>query len=127
MPELGSLERAVMEVLWAAKGPQPVRAVAAALDEADPSRPPRAYTTVQTVADRLVVKGLLERTSAGRAWNYEPTLTHAEHVAQLMVEALGDVKDRSGALRGFVGLLGKRDQRIVREALPPAPAPRKRA
>jgi hypothetical protein len=47
--KLGELETSVLEVLWAAKAPQSVREVHAALER----RRPLAYTTILTVLDRL--------------------------------------------------------------------------
>ena len=126
MAQLGPLEREVMDVLWAARSPLPVRGVLTAL-AADPDRPVRAYTTVQTVADRLVGKGELARTQEGRSWAYTPTADRAAHAAAQIVAVLDATPDRAGALRSLIATLGRRDQRVLREALPPAPAPRKRA
>ncbi len=47
--------------------------------------PPRyrgAYTTVQTVLNRLVERGLLTRERRGRAMLYRPAFTEAEYVSQ---------------------------------------------
>lgn len=67
----GSLEREVMDVLWAA-GDLAVREVQ--------TRLPRdvAYTTVMTTLDRLFKKGILSRRRSGRAFRYSPALTRAE-------------------------------------------------
>lgn len=124
MAQLGPLEREVMDVLWAAGSPLSVRGVLAAMT-GEPERPVRAYTTVQTVADRLVEKGALTRAHEGRSWAYAPTADRAAHVTAELVAMLDATPERAGALRGLVAALGKRDQRVLREALPPAP-PRKK-
>ncbi|MFF4520013.1 BlaI/MecI/CopY family transcriptional regulator [Streptomyces bluensis] len=76
----GTLESDVMDVLWRAKRPLPVRAV---LDPLNSTRPEQlAYTTVMTVLSRLADKGVLERTRHGRGFVYAPT---AEDEAGLAV------------------------------------------
>jgi predicted transcriptional regulator len=73
---LGTLERDVMNVLWA-RGDQAVRDVRSQLIR------PVAYTTVMTTLDRLYKKGLLERRQAGRAFLYSPALTRQELQARI--------------------------------------------
>jgi len=58
-PSIPRFEREVMEHVWE-QGPTSVRAVMEAVND-DPSRSPRAYTTVLTVMQRLEAKGLLRR------------------------------------------------------------------
>ena len=65
MPNLGELERAVMERLWAAEGPMTARAVQDGLTARD-----LATTTVLTVLGRLERKGLVTRERDGRAHHY---------------------------------------------------------
>jgi predicted transcriptional regulator len=60
---LGTLEREVMDVMWAG-GPLLVRDVQARLAR------PAAYTTVMTTLDRLFKKGLVTREREGRAFSY---------------------------------------------------------
>jgi predicted transcriptional regulator len=60
---LGSLERQVMDVMWAG-GSLLVRDVQARLQR------PIAYTTVMTTLDRLYKKGLVTRERQGRAFSY---------------------------------------------------------
>src|SRR4029079_5797141 len=65
VPNLGQLERAVMERLWAADGPLTARAVQDGLATRD-----LAPTTVLTVLGRLERKGLVARERDGRAHHY---------------------------------------------------------
>ena len=46
----------------------------------DPSRSPRAYTTVLTIMQRLESKGLLERTRGPRFDRYAPTMTRGAYL-----------------------------------------------
>ncbi|WP_372442601.1 BlaI/MecI/CopY family transcriptional regulator, partial [Actinomadura nitritigenes] len=55
----GSLERSVMDVLWAAPGPLRVRELLTRLNEDAGKK--LAYNTVQTVAERLAQKGMVRR------------------------------------------------------------------
>ena len=68
---LGTLERDVMDVLWA-RGDLAVRDVQAQLNRQI------AYTTVMTTLDRLFKKGVLHRRQAGRAFLYSAALSRAE-------------------------------------------------
>ena len=112
MPRLGDLERAVMEALWAAATPLVARDVAAALD-----RPDLAYTTVLTVLSRLERKGFVAREKDGRAHAYRAVAERADHVAELMRDALDDSGDRHAALTRFVGGMGPEDAELLRRAL----------
>ncbi len=89
----GALERAIMDVLWAAAGPLRVRELLAKLNEDAPRA--LAYNTVQTVAERLTRKGLLRRMPDGNAFRYVPTRSREEYTAALMLDALSDSPDRS--------------------------------
>lgn len=93
---LGPLEAEVMDLLWRAEGPVPVREVAAALNARRDG--PLAYTTVMTVMSRLADKGMLRRSRSGRAYVYSPAAADAAEVA------VAGVLDRFGdaALARFV-------------------------
>ena len=98
MRALGELEERVMGILWRLDRPATVREVRTELN-----RDTRlAYTTVMTVMERLWRKGLLERRSQGRAFEYVPVSSEAEHTAELMHQVLSGTRDRRNALAHFV-------------------------
>lgn len=89
----GTLERDVMNVLWA-EGDLAVRDVQSRL------RRPIAYTTVMTTLDRLFKKDVLVRRASGRAFLYSAALTRE----QLQARIAGNV---------LAGLLQSRDAAAV--------------
>src|SRR5213592_1519215 len=99
MTSKGGLERVIMDVLWATDSPLLVRELRERVNAA--SGRTLAYTTVQTVADRLVEKGRLVRTMDRNAWRYAPAVPREDHVAALMLEALSGETDRRPALARF--------------------------
>ena len=107
MPIAGPLERAIMEALWDADAPLLIRELLVPVNVG--SSRPSAYTTVQTVADRLVQKGFLTRTADRNAWRYAPTRSREEHVASVMAEALAGVPDRGPVLARFVETIDSQD------------------
>lgn len=116
MAQLGSLEREVMEQVWASPDPATVRQIHEALADRD-----LAYTTVMTVLDRLAKKGVVKRTREGRAYHYLPTASKDEMVAELMHEALeqaGRARGaRTAALVRFVDRASPSEAAVLREAL----------
>jgi predicted transcriptional regulator len=122
---LGELERAIMEVVWAADGPVTGRTV---VDELTQERPV-AYTTVLTVMDRLVGKGLLHRQRRGRAHTYRATSSRAAYTAELMASVLGSSNDRPAVLLHFVEQIPPDQAEALRAALDATstrPTPRRR-
>ncbi len=125
MKQLGDLERAVMEVVWAATVPMSVRDVLTGLADRQP-----AYTTVMTVLDRLARKGMVTRELAGKAWVYTAALSREEFVARLMLDVLHDADSRDAALVQFARAVTADEARTLRDALlsrrpaPGAPPPR---
>ncbi|WP_432974135.1 BlaI/MecI/CopY family transcriptional regulator [Dactylosporangium sp. CA-233914] len=109
----GELQAAVMRQLWAADGPVTARYVHTALSE----ERDLAYTTVQTVMDKLHRKGWLRRQPHGRAHLYQPVATREQHGAGLMREALTDSGDREQALLHFVGQMTLEEAAALRAAL----------
>ena len=88
---LGSLEREVMEVVWAGDA-HVVRDVQHRLPR------PVAYTTVMTTLDRLFKKGFVVRTRQGRAFLYRAARTREEVEATLAADVLsGLMSSGSGA------------------------------
>ena len=64
-PQLGPLERQLLEALWK-RGSATVRELVA------DRQVTQAYTTVMTTLDRLYKKKFLDRVSEGRAFRYSP-------------------------------------------------------
>ncbi len=88
-----------MEVLWDSPVPLLVRELQGVLN--DGGGRPLAYTTVQTVAERLVRKGLLSRTTDRKAFRYSASRSRGEHVTAVMLEALAESQDRAPVLSCF--------------------------
>lgn len=121
----GPLERVIMEALWDAGEPLLVRAVMERVNAR--AGKPSAYTTVQTVADRLVQKGFLVRTPDRNAFRYAPTYSREEHIAEVMVEALAGVSDRGPALARFAATIDPQDAHrllleLAQRSRPPGPS-----
>lgn len=95
----GDLESEVLAALWAAGRPlTPAEAVEAVSGDL-------AYTTVQTILSRLVVKGAAQRETVGRAYAYSPVLDQAGVVASRMRAVLDSGGDQREVLTRFVGTL----------------------
>lgn len=119
LPKFGVLESAVMDLVWSSTVPLTIRQVMDAL-AADR---PLAYTTVQTVMDRLTRKGLLLRRPDGKANVYVPATSREDHTADAMQEALHRAGDPHAALLHFVERMDAEQEATLRAAL----AMRKRA
>lgn len=115
MAEFGALEQAIMEGLWAAERPLLIRELLEPVNRGKDR--PLAYTTVQTVADRLARKGLLTRSRTGIAFVYAPVRTRAEHVVAVMLNALADLPDRGPVLARFAESVDPRDAQRLLDAL----------
>lgn len=89
-----------MTVLWRS-GPGTVEQVRSGL----PSRYRGAYTTVQTVLNRLAGRGLLDRERVGQAMVYTPSLSEAEYVSREVRRTLNSASAaaRQAALAQLVG------------------------
>ncbi|MFJ9950628.1 BlaI/MecI/CopY family transcriptional regulator [Kitasatospora sp. NPDC091207] len=108
----GELEAEVLATLWAAREPLTPQDVQTALGGG------LARTTVATILARLHDKGTLERTRAGRAYAYTPTVQDpAGLAARRMHTELGREADRSTVLARFVSDLSTEDERLLRELL----------
>jgi len=64
----------------------------------------KAYTTIQTVLNRLVERGLVERERRGKPYVYRPRYDEPELLARSMQHRLNrmSVESRRGALLGLV-------------------------
>ena len=99
---LTKFETEVMSVLWRL-GEATVREVQDAIDRAD--RP--AYTTVQTIVQRLEQKGAVRRTrKAGNALYFEPAITR-QSVYRRLVDELIDLIGGSQPLVAHLVETGK--------------------
>lgn len=108
---LGDLERRVMEILWEQPdGDLSVRDVADVLPE-------YAYTTVATVLDRLVHKGLVRRRLDERTIRFTTIGTRGTHTAVLMHEALAVSRETDAALVRFAEILSPSEASVLRHAL----------
>ena len=69
-----------------------------------PARDRSAYTTVQTVMNRLVERGLLVRERRGRAFVYTPRYEESEYLARAIGDRLADAprETRRAALVSLV-------------------------
>jgi predicted transcriptional regulator len=120
---LGDLEAAIMDVMWAATEPLPVRQVLGRLDrDRDP-----AYTTVQTVMDILFRKGLVRRELDRRAYRYWAAASREDYVASVMSEALAASVDQGAALATFVEHMDASQVAELRAALQAARAEQEQA
>jgi predicted transcriptional regulator len=104
---LGSLERQVMDVMWAGDD-HVVRDVQARLARSV------AYTTVMTTLDRLYKKGFVGRTREGRAFRYRAAQTREQVEAAVAAGVLeGLVSNGSQAampiLSNLVDAVGRED------------------
>lgn len=100
--DLTKFETEVMRVLWRL-GEATVREVQDAIDRAD--RP--AYTTVQTIVQRLEQKGAVRRTrKAGNALYFEPAITR-KSVYRRLVDELIDLVGGSQPLVAHLVETGK--------------------
>ena len=110
LDQLGSLESALMERIWA-RGEISVRDLHAELA----SR--LAYTTIMTTLDRLFKKGLLVRRKVGKAFYYKARLSEKEYHERLAQHLFGmvlhDGKNSNVVLSGFVDAVSGRDEQML--------------
>lgn len=108
----GELEHAVMQVLWDNPDGTTAREVMSAM----PARA-LALTTVMTVLGRLCRKGLAIRDDLIRPHRYRAMMTREAHVADMMLDALGQAPDREAALTRFLGAVSDTDTAYLRSVL----------
>ncbi|WP_394552122.1 BlaI/MecI/CopY family transcriptional regulator [Agromyces sp. MMS24-JH15] len=117
MANLGELERAVMEELWAADAALTANELRDRLVLAgDEGRVP-ATTTVLTVLARLERKGFVTRSRDARPHRYQALLSREDHTAELMHEVLDRSSDRDAALARFVGTASRQEAATLRRLL----------
>jgi len=112
IPELGHLESAVMEALWAV-GESSVRDLSARLAR------PLAYTTVMTTLDRMYKKGLLIRRKVERAFLYSPRFSRLEWEQRLAGDMLASLLNSSSTrevlVSNLVDAVGRQDRGLLDE------------
>jgi predicted transcriptional regulator len=79
--------------------------------------PEYAYTTIATILDRLVHKGLVHRRKVGRTIRFSSIGTPEAHTAVLMHEALAAGHDPDASLVRFADTLSQQEARVLRRAL----------
>lgn len=102
-----------MDILWDCPAELCTREV---LERTDQSL---AYTTIATVLNNLVKKGLVERIPTGRTWAYRPLFARGQYVAGLMTTALSASTDRQASLLHFVEAMSEDDVALLRGLLAP--------
>jgi predicted transcriptional regulator len=102
----GALQATIMRTLWE-HGGGTVQEVRAAL----PAHDRQAYTTIQTVLNRLVDRGLVERERRGVAFSYRPAVAESEYVSRSIGRVLDGASPdaRQAALTQLVGALREDD------------------
>jgi predicted transcriptional regulator len=106
-PITGELQLQIMSAIWRLEGGT-VEQVRAAL----PSRYRGAYTTVQTVLNRLAERGLLSRRKVGNAIEYRARVSEADYLTHSISQTLAgaSTEARHAALARLIGDLG--DERL---------------
>jgi predicted transcriptional regulator len=101
-PIQGDLQEQVMRAMWKRE-----RGTVEEVRQALPKRYRGAYTTVQTILNRLAERGLLKRERMGKALVYVVKVTEADYLAGSLDRALaGASKEaRRAALASLVGRL----------------------
>ena len=102
----GDLQAEIMSIVWTL-GEASVEDVRAE----QPARRRAAYTTVQTVMNRLAERGLLTRKRRGRAYLYRAALPEPEYLANTFRERLAETsrETRQAALVSLVEGLDSQD------------------
>ena len=110
---LGDLEMAVLEALWRDSVFVTPREV---LEGLKPERT-LAYTTVQTVLEKLRRKGWAIRRPDGRGFAYAAEFSREETAARVLRSLLHEAGDVDVALLHFVRQASSRQQDVLRAAL----------
>ena len=121
-PIQGELQAQAMAALW--------RLGAGTVEQVRSALPPRyqgAYTTVQTVLNRLADRKLLDRLREGRGIVYRPRVTEAEYFSSAMRHALSGASAdaRQAALAELLGSLSDAEASEVMRLADAAEAARK--
>lgn len=116
----GTLESAVLTILWDARtplSPAEVRERLGAPQRNGAAADELAYTTVVTILTRLYEKNALTRERDGRAFRYAPVADEAGLAARRLSDLLDQAADRDAVLSRFVEDLPDHDERLLRGLL----------
>lgn len=110
-PIQGDLQQRTMRVIWE-RGRCTVGDVRQAFSASERS----AYTTVQTVLNRLVDRGLLVREKVGKAYCYSAMISESDYLAESLSRTLlgASAEARRAALARLVDGLDAADVREIR-------------
>lgn len=102
----GELQLAIMQVMW--------RLGEASVEEVSRSLPPSqrgAYTTIQTVLNRLAERGLLARARHGKTIRYSPKVREVDYLSRSLQDTLKQASPeaRQAALTLLLGELDPGD------------------
>jgi predicted transcriptional regulator len=110
----GDLQAELMRVLWEG-GPGTVEEIRSRLPETHRG----AYTTVQTVLNRLAARGLLERERGrrGKSLRYSPLMSETEYVSSSLRRTLRTASStaKAAALAEIIGSLEGAELRELEE------------
>jgi predicted transcriptional regulator len=108
---LGDLEMAVLSALWSGASPLSVREVLALVKR----RPALAYTTVQTVLDRLYEKNVVSRDEQGKAFLYRPSVSQEEWLGEQAARVLTEDQSppNNAVLMAFLDTAERADPAVV--------------
>jgi predicted transcriptional regulator len=111
-PIQGDLQEQIMRVLWRLE-----RGTVEDVRKALPRRHRGAYTTIQTVLNRLAERGLLRRKRVAKVIYYSPRITEAEYLSRSLNRALAGASAdaRRAALASLVGTLKPGEFEQVRQ------------
>lgn len=112
LPVTGELQLQVMAALWRLE-----EATVEQVRHALPGRYRSAYTTVQTVLNRLVDRGLLSRHKVGNAFVYRARLSEADYLSRSISQTLAtaSTEARRAALARLVGDLPEDEVTALRQ------------
>lgn len=110
---MGSLEAAVLDVLWRAD----IALKPGEVLERLSIEPAVSYATVLTILRRLWKKGLVTRERVGKADHYQPARSRDEQTAATMADAFAAAGDPSAALGHFVDQLSASEASTLRRIL----------
>jgi predicted transcriptional regulator len=112
----GELQAQLMSAIWRLK--------AGTVEQVRAELPPRyqgAYTTVQTVLNRLADRGLLSRHKVGNAIEYRPRISEADYLSRTIARTLAGASSdaRQAALARLIADLDQSElsdvQRLAQE------------